>query len=380
MSQHAFDPVARIAEQLTARIRTEGPLPISVFMLEALFDPVAGFYATRDPIGAGADFITAPEISQMFGEVLGLWTVQAWRDLGAPAEFHMVELGPGKGTMMSDVIRSLGVAPEARHAVRVSLIEASAALKMVQGQTLANSPVPVSWAKSIEHLPDGPAVLLANEFLDCLPLRQAVKADGRWRERCVGLDPEDETRFAFVLGAALAADEALIAPELREVPDGSLVELRPGDLQVAESLARRFAAQPGRALFIDYGPALPDVGDTLQALQAHRKVDPLTAPGTADLTARVDFAGFARACAERGLDVHGPAPQGEFLKTLGIEHRAAALMARAGDEPGKARIVRQLHRLTDPGEMGALFKVMCISSPDLPPPAGLEPWVDPAVD
>ena len=378
MSDERFDPAARIAARLAERIRTEGPLPVSVFMAEALFDPMAGYYATRDPIGAGADFITAPEISQIFGEVLGLWAVQSWRDIGAPERYELVELGPGKGTMMSDVLRALAVAPDALQAARVSLVEASAALKMVQGRTLGRSPVPVSWAKSLDHVGEGPAIILANEFLDCLPVRQAVKTAGRWRERCVGLDPEDPSRFCFVLGAALCADAALIAPELREAGEDALVELRPGDGRIAESLARRFETAPGRALFIDYGPAQPEPGDTLQALKAHRKVDPLDAPGTADLTARVDFASFARACVARDLDVHGPVEQGDFLKALGAQQRAAALIAQSNDDTVKARIARQLHRLTDAGEMGALFKVMCISNPGLPAPAGLEPWRDPA--
>ena len=374
MSEPAPESPERIAEALRARIRDAGPVSVAAFMTEALFDPVAGFYATRDPLTAGRDFITAPEISQMFGEVIGLWTVQAWRDLGAPERLDLIELGPGSGAMMSDVLRVLRVAPDAMAAARVTLVEASAALKMVQGRTLAEAPVQVAWANALERVAPGPCVILANEFLDCLPVRQAVKSGGVWRERMIGLDPEDETRFAFVLGSALAGETDLIAPELLNAEEGSLVELRPGDAQMADALAERLHAAPGRALFIDYGPARPEPGDTLQAVREHEKVDPLALPGSADITARVDFAQFARACAAKGLEVHGPAPQARFLNGLGLEQRAAALVAKLSSEEAKRRVARQLHRLTDPGEMGDLFKVIAISSPGLPQPAGLDPW------
>ncbi|PWE16871.1 SAM-dependent methyltransferase [Marinicauda salina] len=343
-------------------------------MAEALFDPVAGFYATKDPLGAGADFITAPEISQMFGELVGLWAVESWRAMGAPNPVRLVELGPGKATMMHDALRAGRLAPDFLHAARVTLVEASPALKMVQARTLADSPVPVDWAGALEDVPAGPSIVLANEFLDCLPIRQAVKHEGRWRERCVGIDPEDETGFAFMLGAALGADETLIPAALRGAPDGTLVELRPGDAQIVETLAGRFRTDPGRALFIDYGAAESEAGDTLQAIRAHEKVDPLDAPGTADLTAWVDFARLAETARAAGLAVHGPAGQGDFLAGLGIEARAAALAQTRPDR--KATIARQLHRLTDPAEMGALFKVMAISSPALPDPPGLSPYPD----
>ncbi|MGP1274024.1 MAG: class I SAM-dependent methyltransferase [Caulobacterales bacterium] len=365
----AFDPAARIAANLRARIASQGPLPISVFMMEALFDPMAGFYATRDPIGAGADFVTAPEISQMFGELLGLWAAQSWQDMGSPESLVLAELGPGRGTMMSDMLRAARAVPGFAVALKVSLVEASAALKMVQGQTLSRSAMPVGWAKSIETLPAGPALIFANEFLDCLPVRQLVRTDGQWRERCVGPHPEDEDRLAFVTGPVVPDDDPFIPPDLADSPDGALIELRPGDAQVIDALAARFAVSPGHALFIDYGPDRSEAGDTLQAIRAHEKVDPLDAPGTADLTAHVDFAMLARLARTAGLSVHGPVEQGAFLRGLGIEQRAAALGAARPDQRGV--IARQLHRLVDRAEMGALFKVMAISAPGMPAPPGL---------
>lgn len=371
----AESPEARIARKLTERIRSEGVIPVSAFMAEALFDPVAGFYATKDPLGAGADFITAPEISQMFGEVIGLWAAQAWIDIGSPGHVQLIELGPGKGTLMHDILRTARVVPGFLNAVEVTLVEASPALKMVQGRVLADSPVQISWADRIEKAPDGPAILIANEFLDCLPVRQAIRSGGVWRERCVGLHPEDDTRFAFVPGPVLSElDIALIPHSLRGLPEGALAEMRPGDRQVVDALALRFARHKGRALFIDYGPAEAEPGDTLQAIRAHEKVDPLDRPGTADLTARVDFETLARTALELDLDVHGPQPQRDFLAALGIAQRTKML---AGKVPEKRDVLlRQLERLTGEDQMGVLFKAICLSSEGLPAPAGLSPFAE----
>ncbi len=358
----------RIAEKLRAQIRETGPLSIAGYMAVALFDPAYGYYATRDPIGAGEDFITAPEISQVFGEVIGLWLADAWTALGAPSKVQLIELGPGKGTLMSDVLRAGRAMPGFLEAAEVTLVEASPALKMVQGRTLAASSVPVRFADRLETAPPGPSLVVANEFLDCLPFRQAVKIGGRWFERCVAIDPADETRFIFSPGAALDPDAERFPEGLAGAPEGSLVELRPADRQIATAVAERFASHPGRALFIDYGPDTPSPGDTLQALKAHEKVDPLAEPGRADLTAHVDFASFAAAAREAGLDVAGPVEQGAFLMRLGAGARAEALARSAPDHAG--RLGRQLRRLTAPEEMGALFKAIALSSPGLPEPPG----------
>jgi NADH dehydrogenase [ubiquinone] 1 alpha subcomplex assembly factor 7 len=368
----SFRPLEILKARLKARIVSEGPIPISSYMAEALFDPMAGYYATKDPLGADKDFITAPEISQMFGEFVGLWAAECWGQLGAPSPFHLIELGPGTGRMMDDALRAGAAAPGFVEAAQVSLVEASPALKMVQGRTLARAPVQPRWAGKLEDVKGGPSLIVSNEFLDCLPIRQAVKHDGAWRERLVGLDPADDERFAFILGAPLSApDQALIAPSLRDEADGVLVELRAADAPLVEAVAERLKAAPGYALFIDYGSATPDAGDTLQAIAKHEKVDPLETPGGADLTAWVDFDRLARLGAASGLAVYGPLEQGAFLKGLGIETRAAAL-ARGRDPAVQGRIQRQLARLADPEEMGELFKVIAFASEGLPPPPGLD--------
>ena len=356
-----------IADRLRDRIRQTGPVSIAAFMTEALFDPSEGFYATKDPIGAGADFITAPEISQMFGELMGLWAAQSWIDMGRPSPFQLVELGPGRGTMMADALRAARTVPGFMDAARVVLIEASAALKAVQARTLGPAGAQISWIDRLEAVPPGPAIVLGNEFLDCLPVRQAIRHRGEWCERMIGLD-EDGDSFVFVMGPSLGADSALVPERLREAAENSLVELRPGDRQLADTLAARFADHPGRALLVDYGPATSETGDTLQAIRAHTKVPPLEAPGTADLTARVDFESLLSAARSAGLTGHGPVEQGEFLLGLGIEARAAALCQAAPDK--RPAIARQLWRLTDPEQMGRLFKLVCLDSRDLPLPPG----------
>jgi NADH dehydrogenase [ubiquinone] 1 alpha subcomplex assembly factor 7 len=356
-----------IADRLRQRIRETGPLSIAQFMTEALFDPRDGYYATKDPIGAGSDFITAPEISQMFGEFVGLWAAQSWMDMGRPDPFHLVELGPGRGTMMADALRAGRSVPGFIEAARISLIEASAALKAVQAQTLGPSGAQIQWIDRLENVPAGPSIILGNEFLDCLPVRQAVRHENRWHERMVGLTETDD-QFIFVLGPPLGVDEILIPERLRRSPDDTLVEIRPGDRQITELIGRRFADHAGRALFIDYGPATSEAGDTLQAIKSHQKVAPLSAPGTADLTARVDFESLLGFAASRALTTYGPVEQGKFLLDLGMEARAAALLQSAPEE--KAKIARQLWRLTDGDQMGSLFKLVCLDSVGLNPPPG----------
>ena len=357
-----------IADRLRERIAEGGPISIAAFMTQALFDPMEGFYATKDPIGAGADFITAPEISQMFGELIGLWIAQSWLDMGKPDPLQLVELGPGRGTMLADALRACRAVPGLLPAIQVTLIEASAALKAVQAATLGPSGAQIRWIDRLENVPPGPSIIVGNEFLDCLPLRQAIRRDGRWHERLIGLDNSDSGEFVFVLGPPLGPDEALIPERLREAADNSLVELRPGDRQIVDLLSSRFADHPGRALLIDYGPAQSEPGDTLQAIRAHRKVPPLEQPGTADLTARVDFESLTGCARDGGLTAYGPVEQGPFLLGLGIEPRAAVL---SQSKPGQRSVIaRQVWRLTDEQQMGSLFKLVCFDSPGLATPPG----------
>jgi NADH dehydrogenase [ubiquinone] 1 alpha subcomplex assembly factor 7 len=343
-------------------------------MTICLLDPMQGYYPTRDPLGADGDFITAPEISQMFGEVLGLWCVQSWIDLGRPETLHLIEYGPGRGIMMSDMLRSAALEPEFKSAVKVWLIEASAALEAVQGRTLGAAGVPIQWATRLEDVPSGSSLVIGNEFLDCLPIQQLICDDpfaGRdgWVERRVGLDSED--RLCFVKSGVPAA--AILTDCL---PEGAgdarkddLLETCPSVAQIIDSLVTRFQTEPGRALFIDYGPENTEFGDTLQALKRHKKVGVFSDSGNTDLTARVDFAALSETAQTAGLIASAAVPQREFLSKLGLEMRAVALI-RAKPE-AKPVIARQLHRLTDAAEMGELFKAMCLSSPGLPDPLGL---------
>jgi NADH dehydrogenase [ubiquinone] 1 alpha subcomplex assembly factor 7 len=360
--------MSNMVTRLTERIRTTGPLTVAAFMTEALFDPKDGYYATKDPIGAGADFITAPEVSQMFGELIGLWAAQSWMDMGSPARFQFIELGPGRGTMMSDALRAARTVPGFLDAAQITLIEASAALKSVQARTLGSSGAQISWSNRLEAVAPGPTIIVGNEFLDCLPVRQAVRHGGEWHERLVGLEHEDSTDLVFVLGPPLGIDTSLIPANLKDLPDGSLVELRPGDQQILDAIANRFKKDAGRALLIDYGPAVSEQGDTLQALRAHTKVAPLDAPGNADITARVDFQALIQFADNLGMSSYGPVEQGQFLVSLGMEARAAALIQAAPKD--KAAFAKQVWRLTDPEQMGTLFKFVCFDSVGLPLPPG----------
>jgi len=363
-----------LEDKLKNRIREAGPMSVAEYMSVCLLDPVYGYYPTRDPLGADGDFITAPEISQMFGEVLGLWCVQSWIDLGRPDTLHLVELGPGRGIMLSDMLRAAALEPAFKSAVQVWLIEASAALEAVQGRSLANTDVPVNWAARLEDVPAGPTLIIGNEFLDCLPIQQLICNDpfaGKdgWVERRVGLDEEDRLCFVRIdVPAPSILTDRLPEGEIDARKD-DLLETCPAVAQIVDTLAQRFADHPGRALFIDYGPDETEFGDTLQALKRHEKVGVFSDPGNTDLTARVDFAALRETAKAAGLDTTRAIPQREFLSKLGIEMRAVSLTKSKPD--AKAVIVRQLNRLMADDEMGELFKAICLSSPDLPTPLGL---------
>jgi len=363
-----------LKDKLKNRIREAGPISVAEYMSVCLLDPVQGYYPTRDPLGAEGDFITAPEISQMFGEVLGLWCVQSWIDLGRPETLHLVEYGPGRGIMMSDMLRSAALEPEFRTAVQVWLIEASAALEAVQGRTLAETGVPVQWVKRLEDIPAGPSLIVGNEFLDCLPIQQLICNDpfaGKdgWVERRVGLDDDGRLCFVRIDVPAPKTLTNTLPTGAEDARKDELIETCPAAAQVIDGLAQRFAENPGRALFIDYGPDETEFGDTLQALKRHEKVGIFSDPGNTDLTARVDFAAISEMAKAAGLIASDAVPQREFLSKLGIEMRAVALIRSKPD--AKPVIARQLHRLTDDAEMGELFKAISISAPNLPAPLGL---------
>jgi NADH dehydrogenase [ubiquinone] 1 alpha subcomplex assembly factor 7 len=356
-----------LAARIKARIRDKGPISVAEYMTLCLLDPVDGYYPTRDPLGSEGDFITAPEISQMFGECLGLWVVQSWDDLGRPDAFNLVELGPGRGIMMADMLKALALQPDCLKAAKVTLIEASAALQAVQAKTLGQSGAQVQWADHLIDVDDRPTLIIGNEFLDCLPIRQFVFAQDDWSERRVGLQ-DGQLRFETD-GQAAPKPIRETFPGTHPTPaEGDLLEICPSTAQIIDHLADRFHKTPGRALFIDYGPAETEFGDTLQALKSHKKVDVFSAPGDTDLTARVDFSALRQLAQNAGLITHGPLPQRNLLSKLGIEVRAVALLR--GNEAARPKLLRQLQRLLDDDEMGTLFKAVCVSSADLPVPLG----------
>ena len=358
--------MTELADLIARRIRASGPLTVAEFMTEALQHPRLGYYATRDPLGAGGDFITAPEVSQVFGELIGLWCAEVWAQMGRPDPVLLVELGPGRGTLMADALRALAVAPDFRRALRLHLVETSPALRALQAGALATAAP--SWHERLDAVPAGPLLLVANEFLDALPIRQFERRGWGWHERRVGLGP-DGTAFAFALDPAPSPSGALIDPRLSAAPEGSVAEVCPAALGLADDLARRLARDGGAALFIDYGHVESACGDTLQAVRQHRYHPALEAPGSADLTAHVDFEAFAGAARAAGALTCGPVTQGGFLRSLGIEARARRLTANASPESGAA-IQSGVRRLIDADEMGTLFKVLALANPDLPTPSG----------
>jgi len=356
-----------LAARLARRIRRDGPIPVGDFVAAALQDPEHGYYRTRMPIGRGGDFVTAPEISQMFGELIGLWCVAAWRAAGRPAPFVLAELGPGRGTLMADALRAAAVDPGFAAALSLHLVETSRPLRAVQAERLAaHGP---TWHDDAEALPDGPLLVVANEFIDALPVGQFVRVGGRWHERMVALDRAG--RFVF----AAAPDPSPLAaapPGLDAAADGAVAERRPDGEALVRHLAARIARSGIAGLVIDYGYAGPATGDTLQAIRDRRPHPPLDDPGTADLTAHVDFTSLARAACAGGATPWGPVAQGDFLRALGIEARAKRLAARA-DAPARARLALALRRLIGVTEMGTLFRAMAIAPPGGPPPDGFPP-------
>lgn len=357
------DGLPPLEAEIRRRIALAGPMPVAQYMALCLSHPVHGYYVTRDPLGTAGDFTTAPEISQMFGELVGLWVASVWRMMGVPDRVNLVELGPGRGTLMLDAMRAARVVPGFREAVTVHLVEISPALRRRQRQTLGGSDLAVVWHESLGQVPEGPLIVLANEFFDALPVNQAVKRESGWHERVVEIDAVGNLRFG-VSPTPLARFERILPPHVRHAPAGALFEWRAD--HVALELARRVVHGHGAALVIDYGHARSETGDTLQAVGDHAFADPLQAAGMVDLTAHVDFQALGEAAESMGARAQGPIEQGEFLRRLGIEVRAAALKANARPEQA-ADIDSAFERLTGHGKggMGRLFKVMALADPEL---------------
>lgn len=351
---------------LRETIASEGPMSVERFMGLALGHPRYGYYMTRDPFGVAGDFITSPEISQTFGELIGLWAVDAWMRMGKPSVLRVVELGPGRGALMSDFLRAARVAPGFLDAVDLFLVETSPVLADRQRATLAQAPIQPTWTARLQDVPPGPAIVVANEFFDALPIRQYARAQDGWRERLVGLDERGELTFALSPHIELSLTA--------QAPVGAIVDVGVVALVEARALARRLVADGGYALIVDYGAARGEGSDTLQALRRGAPVDPLSDPGEADLTAHVNFAALKATAEDNGAAIDGPVEQGIFLQRLGIVERAERLM-RSAREEARAPIAGGVGRLIDrstPSSMGALFKAMCIRSPACPAPAGLE--------
>ena len=409
--------MSALGAELIRLIRSEGPLPVSRYMALCLGHPRHGYYMTRDPFGAQGDFTTAPEISQMFGELIGIWAAGVWQAMGAPAAFRLVELGPGRGTLMADMLRAMTVLPAFRAAAAVHLVETSPVLRELQARTLAGAASPV-WHDTIASALDGPVIVVANEFLDALPLDQFVMTDEGWRERLVGLDSDGGLAFGLAglaqrapspaagevwsegrgkdrgeetrdegrtsdhpqLGDAArldppsgAARRRLPQGEQASAPGGAVFEHPRAALDIVSTIARHIASAGGAALFIDYGSAQSGFGDTLQAMKGHAFVDPLTEPGEADLTVHVDFARMAAAGLRSGAAAHGPASQRDFLLALGLAARAQSLASRATHAQA-ATLQEAFDRLTAPGAtgMGDLFKALAFSHPGLPSLPGFD--------
>jgi NADH dehydrogenase [ubiquinone] 1 alpha subcomplex assembly factor 7 len=354
-----------IREMITAN----GPLSLETYMALALTHRAHGYYRSKMPLGEHGDFITAPEISQMFGELVGLWCAVVWRLMGMPRPVLFAELGPGRGTLMADAIRAARVMPDFLSAIDIRFVESSDILQRYQRMALQDFDYTVSWHATTEELPDGPAIMVANEFFDCLPIRQYVRSTSGWHERVVGLNGEGRLCF----GLAPDPEPGFIAPGA----PGQVFEAGLAAARLMARLAARISLQGGALLVIDYGYEAPLDGPTLQAVRSHRFADPLKEPGDTDLTAHVDFCALVRAARAAGATIQGPVPQGDWLARLGLYERAAKLRERASGCQ-KAAIDSALRRLAgewhgaSAGNMARLFKVLAVIEPGLPVPPGFE--------
>jgi NADH dehydrogenase [ubiquinone] 1 alpha subcomplex assembly factor 7 len=359
-----------LAERLAARIVRAGPITVADYMAAALTDPDYGYYRRADPLGAAGDFTTAPEISQLFGELIGAWLADCWIQMGRPPGVKLVELGPGRGTLMADALRVGRQVPEWLAAIDLHLVEINPALQRLQDTAL--SPYRPSWHDSLATVPDGPILLVANEFFDAMPVRQLVFWDGSWRERLV--DWTAQTGFRFAISPA-PSTLALLVPAWIVGEQGSLYEVSPTAIAMAADVARRVASLGGAALVIDYGRLDSALGESLQAVKAHKMVQVLDAPGTADLSTHVDFGGMKRIALEAGAKPAGPVPQRAFLLELGIYARVDRLKRGASAEVA-GLLDQAVGRLTGADAMGGLFKAMAITSPEIAP-AGFGPEPEP---
>jgi SAM-dependent MidA family methyltransferase len=349
--------------EIRKRIKSAGPMPVRQFMTMCLTHPDHGYYITRDPLGAGGDFVTSPEISQVFGELIGLWAASVWHAMGQPENVRLIELGPGRGTMLIDAMRAAQVVPAFRSAIVLHLVEVNPKLRERQQQMLGTIDVPAMWHESFDDVPEGPAIILANEFFDALPVNQAIKQFNGWYERVVEIDANNNLVFGIASDVIPLFDQ-LVPKAVRDAPLGAIYEWRTDN--VALGIGQRVAREPGAALIIDYGHVKSAPGDTLQAVGGHAFVGPLSSPGEVDLTAHVDFEAIMQAADSMGARIHGPVDQARLLRNLGIDKRAAALKAYASPEKA-AEVDSACQRLLGENRtgMGKLFKAIAITHPDM---------------
>ncbi len=348
-----------LKQRIIRQIEATGPISVADYMAMCLFDRDAGYYTTREPFGKDGDFITAPEVSQMFGELVGVWCANAWQALGSPNSFVLCEIGPGRGTLMKDLIRTVAkIAPGFIAAAKIHMVEISDRLTRIQRKTLTKHGGEITWKKHFKDVASGPLILIANELFDAIPSRQYVKINGRFVERVLALDTKQN--FIFAAGSG-SIDEALLPPGNNIAPEGSIFEVGPARNALMQEIAARVHHDRGAALLFDYGHLQQGFGDTLQALSHHNSVDVLHIPGAADLTTHVDFHSLALAARTEGCKTSAMT-QGEFLLAMGLLDRAGAL----GTDKS-AEVQDQIHldvdRLAGPDQMGTLFKALCVSDP-----------------
>ncbi len=350
-----------LKDNFIRRMEASGPISLADYMAECLMHPKHGYYQKERIFGKQGDFITAPEVSQMFGEIIGLYLADRWYKMDKPEEFHLVEYGPGRGTLMADILRATEPVAGFSNAVNVHFIEASSQLRALQEEKVPHA----QWHEGLNTVSEGPSLIIGNEFFDALPIHQFERQDGKWLER--GVHTENGNLKPVLTQSS--AHSTLIPDHMKNGPDGSIAEVCPSALSIMGDIALRLTAHGGAALFLDYGYRKSSFGDTFQAMKNHAYVDPLEDPGAADLTAHVAFDQLHAAAISAGAKAYGPVAQGMFLMALGLGNRAQQLASSA--EPStQNRILSELKRLTANEEMGTLFKVLAVQAPELAPPPG----------
>jgi NADH dehydrogenase [ubiquinone] 1 alpha subcomplex assembly factor 7 len=350
-------------------IKAQGPISIAQYMGIALSDKKYGYYTTKQPLGRQGDFITAPEISQMFGELIGLWCASIWEFMGRPVNLQLVEFGPGKGTLMSDLLRGTSKISGFHDSISIHLIEISPSLKKQQQVNLNNYDVKIEWYNNFSDILNNPTIIIGNEFFDALPILQFVKTKNGWREKLIGIDASEELKF--MLSPAETPACALIPQNIRNSDENSVFEICPSAISTIRNISQHLKENGGAALFIDYGYFENPLVNSFQAVKEHEYHDVLKDPGQADLTAHVDFSTLKNSATESGITTHKIIGQGQFLQAMGIDIRASMILKNATFEQ-KKDIISATERLTDNKQMGELFKCLAITHPELPAPPGFE--------